>query len=219
MAEAKDSSTDKLVYGVALGLALLAAGLAIANGLSGGDDAAADPVAAARARAEREARETSIELPAARSGPIPDAPPPGAVDPADTASARPLPPGFVPSLPEVPDLAARPPPARVEGDDDDPRMANLAAEMRMLSRARTLLGEHPAEALGVIRQHRRAYPEGALREEREVFAIEALLALEHTAEAERRYYDFLVDFPDSEHREHLMREMQRPPHAVGAGGR
>lgn len=216
MAESKDS-TDKIVYGVALVVAVIAMGIAIASGLSSREGTAAevDPVAEARARAEREARQTSIELPEPRR----PAPPPGTVDEADVASARPLPAGYVPSLPEVPDLETEPPPAPQAEDGEDPRMENLAAEMRILSRARTLLGEHPAEALGVIRQHQRQYPHGALREEREVFAIEALLALEHADEAERRYYDFLSDFPDSEHRAHLAREMMRPPHRVGASGR
>ncbi|MCA9608084.1 MAG: hypothetical protein KC619_20890 [Myxococcales bacterium] len=219
MADSKDS-TDKVVYGVALAVAVIAAGIAIASGLSTADEETGeetgevDPVAAARERAEREARGTSIELPPPRSRPAP-----GEIDEADVASARPLPPGFVPALPEVPDLDAEPPPARQAEDGEDPRMENLAAEMRILSRARTLLGEHPAEALGVIRQHQRQYPHGALREEREVFAIEALLALEHADEAERRYYDFLRDFPDSEHRAHLSQEMMRPPHRVGASGR
>ena len=124
----------------------------------------------------------------------------------------------MPDLPEVPDLATEPPPER-EATENDPRMQTLAAEMRMLNRARTLLGEHPAEAIGVIDDHRRQYPDGVLREEREAFAIEALLALERVEEAERRYYDFLREFPSSEHREHLRRAMQRPPHEVGARGR
>lgn len=204
---ADTGSTDRLVYGVALAVALLAGGIAIYSGLSGEDPPPeTDPVQAARARAESEARRTSIVLPT----------PP--VEPEDEEPTTRLPPGFVPSLPAVPDLATQPPPAREHGPDD-PRMESLAAEMRILSAARDLLAEHPAEALGVIRQHRLQYPQGVLREEREAFAIEALLALEHTAEAERRYYDFLTDFPDSAHREHLGRAMLRPPHPVGAGGR
>ncbi|MBX3273736.1 MAG: hypothetical protein KF729_25955 [Sandaracinaceae bacterium] len=201
-APARSAGTDTIVYGVALVVALIALGLAIANGMSseeeGPEPAPADPVAAARARAERETRGSEIALE------VPDEPP-----------ARP---DFVPSLPAVPDLATQPPPPRPD-TPEDPRMATLAAEMRILSRARTLLGEHPAEAFGVVEEHRRRFAQGVLREEREVFAIEALLALERSAEAERRYYDFVRDFPRSDHRDSLERAMLRPPHRVGAGGR
>lgn len=106
-------------------------------------------------------------------------------------------PRLVPSLPEVPDLATQPPPAREEPAEEDPRLAQLGAEMRFLSRARALLDEHPAEALAVLEQHRRAHPNGILREEREAFAVEALVSLERSAEAERRYYDFLRTYPSS----------------------
>lgn len=105
---------------------------------------------------------------------------------------------FVPNLPEVPDLATQPPPARHDSEEEeDPRFAQLGAEMRLLSRARELLEEHPAEALGVLEQHRRTHSRGILREEREAFVIEALVSLGRGPDAERRYYDFLRDYPHS----------------------
>lgn len=104
----------------------------------------------------------------------------------------------VPDLPAVPDLATQPPPPpRAEGGEEDPRLAQLGAEMRFLSRARELLDERPGEALAVLEQHRRAHPHGILREEREAFSIEALVSLERRDEAERRYYDFLRAYPSS----------------------
>src|SRR5690606_11007588 len=115
------------------------------------------------------------------------------VEIVEAAPARSLAgPDFVPDLPEVPDLATEPPPPR-RVVPDDPRMAELGVEMRILSRARELLAEHPSEALAVLRQHRRQHPAGVLREEREAFSIEALLLLEHVDEAERRYYEFRDD--------------------------
>jgi hypothetical protein len=105
-------------------------------------------------------------------------------------------PDFVPDLPEVPDLSAGPPPAPT--GPEDPRLAAIGVEMRYLSRARELLADHPAEALGVLEQHRRQYPQGGLSEEREAFAIEALVALGRTDVAERRYYDFVRDYPSSQ---------------------
>lgn len=203
----KGTDFDKIVYGVALVVALIAGVIAFASHqereAEHTEPVDPDPVAAAEARADAEEKATGrIEF----------------EEPEKQPQARPLPEGFVPDLPEVPDLEADPPPER-EPAEEDPRMQTLGAEMRMLNRARTLLGEHPAEAIGVIDDHRRQYPEGVLREEREAFAIEALLALERVEEAERRYYDFLRAFPDSEHRAHLQRAMQRPPHSVGARGR
>jgi len=105
-------------------------------------------------------------------------------------------PEFVPDLPEVPDLSAGPPPAPT--GPEDPRLADIGVEMRHLSRARELLADHPAEALGILEQHRRQFPQGGLSEEREAFAIEALVALGRTDLAERRYYDFVRDYPSSE---------------------
>ena len=116
-------------------------------------------------------------------------------------------------LPAVPDLENEPPPSRPSGSD--PRAEQLGAEMRMLSRARELSAEHPAEALGVLDQHRAEYRDGVLREEREAFAIEILVELEHVDAAERRYYDFLIRYPRSDFRERLERAMERPVHPVG----
>ncbi len=125
------------------------------------------------------------------ANPTPMPPPPTAPEPTPPEAQGP-----VPDLPEVPDLATEPPPPPPQ--NDDPRLGQLGAEMRYLSRARELLDQHPAEALGVIEQHRRNYPNGVLREEREAFALEALVAVGRTDEAERRYYDFLREYPHSE---------------------
>jgi hypothetical protein len=189
--ERQSSGSDSMVYGLALAVALIAGVTAVLSA-TGDED---------------------------------EPPPPRAMEaPAREAPAEPEPetaerePEIVPDLPTVPDLENEPPPAREPGAPD-PRFAELGAEMRMLSRARELLEGHPAEALGVLEQHRRRHPDGALREEREAFAIEALVALEHVDEAERRYYEFLRDFPDSDFRSRLERLMQRPPHEVGAVGR
>lgn len=123
--------------------------------------------------------------------------PSSAAAPAPAAAPSPAPAPVAPDLPDVPDLRAQPPPTPPPDADEDPRLADLAAEMRYLSRARELLAEHPAEAFGVLEQHRRRYPRGGLSEQREAFAIEALASLGHRDLAERRYYDFLRDYPES----------------------
>lgn len=159
---------DLLIYGTVLALALLGAVVAVV----GSDDEPEATTAAPPSTAPPESEEQAERAP-------PDAP------------------AIVPNLPSVPDLRAEPPPARPTGEED-PRFVVLGAEMRFLSHARELLAERPAEALAVLEQHRRAHPQGVLREEREAFAIEALVALEDREAAERRYYDFLRDYPRSE---------------------
>ncbi|MFK7985047.1 MAG: hypothetical protein AB8I08_03375 [Sandaracinaceae bacterium] len=191
---------DRLLYGGLLGIALLAGGVAAAT------HGSSAPVA-----------ETSSSVPTHRTPETSDAV--GGLEIADAPRApADLDPDFRPDLPTVPDLATQPPPPRPP-PRDDPRMQQLGAEMRYLARARDLVTEHPSEALGVLRDHRQEYPQGVLREEREAYTVEALVLLEHVAEAERRYYEFRRDFPESDFTERLQEMMQRPPHEVGAGGR
>lgn len=204
MADEPQARADRWLYGSALVVAVVAGTVAVWNAWTADEGPEPPPPA----------RPTEAE-----EGPS-EEPPPGAVvfsDGGMERSAR-VGPDFEPALPEVPDLASEPP-TPPEHHDNDPRMEQLGAEMRILSRARDLLAEHPSEALAVLRSHRRRHPDGVLREEREAFAIEALLMLEHVDEAERRYYDFLTDYPDSAFRERLREAMQRPPHEVGATGR
>lgn len=122
----------------------------------------------------------------------------------------PLPEGFVPDLPAVPTLPHGKRPARAEAEPagDDARLDELAGEMRLVQEARSIIATEPGVALSLLDQHRQRYPQGALREEREVYAIEALQALGRTDEVERRYLEFREDFPDSALRERLERLMQ-----------
>jgi len=197
---------DSMVYGLALVVALIAGAAAVLSA-TGEDEA---PAASAEGTAAAEPEPAAPDAAEEPTGGV------EIVEPAPRRSKAG--PDYEPDLPEVPDLEREPPPER-EPAAADPRFADLGAEMRILSRARELLAEHPAEALSVLEQHRRRHPGGALREEREAFAIEALVNLEHVHEAERRYYDFLRDFPHSDFDARLAELMQRPPHEVGAMGR
>lgn len=197
---ADPTQADRWLYGSAALAALVAGGVAVWNAV-GAEPTTVTPEAEAPAPAPSEARPSGGAVTFGDAGP--------------ELSTR-VGPDFVPDLPEVPNLETDPPDA--PPPSDDPRMEQLGAEMRILSRARELLDDHPSEALGVLEQHRRRYAAGVLREERDAFVIEALLALEHVDEAERRYYDFLSDYPESAFRERLRQAMMRPPHDVGAGG-
>lgn len=212
--EAKRQSIDKIVYGTALVVALIAGIFAVMN-------AQEEPeVAASPAAPSSAAPSPAAESPAREPEPPPTTPEVGGVEIVERPPGRSKAgPDYVPQLPEVPDLATQPPPPPADPGDEDPRFAQLGVEMRILSRARELLGAHPSEALGVLEQHRRHHPSGALAEEREAFAIEALLALEHVDEAERRYYDFLARYPHSDFESRLREMMLRAPHRIGAVGR
>lgn len=171
---------DVLIYGTALVLAVVGATVAIVD----------------RPPVHQENPPTLVERRANPApAPAPEPPPPEAQGP-------------VPDLPEVPDLATEPPPPRPAAAD--PRLAQLGAEMRYLSRARELIEQHPAEALGIIEEHRRNYPNGVLSEEREAFAVEALVACGRADEAERRYYDFQRAYPHSQLGTRLARLMRQP---------
>lgn len=130
--------------------------------------------------------------------------------PGESEDAAPLPEGFVPDLPAVPTLPQGKRPSRAEpaAAGDDARLDELAGEMRLVQEARSIVASQPAAALSLLDQHRQRYPQGALREEREAYAIEALHALGRTDEVERRYLEFREDFPDSALRERLDRLLQ-----------
>jgi hypothetical protein len=104
-----------------------------------------------------------------------------------------------PALPTVPTLPPGTSLSRTHGGSASAadRGDDLSAEMRLVSEARRTMAEDPVEALALLDQHRERYPAGALREEREAHAILILRRLDRTLDAERRYTDFLGDFPGS----------------------
>jgi hypothetical protein len=76
-------------------------------------------------------------------------------------------------------------------------------ELKLLTRARRVLPSRPATTLALSAEHARLYPRGALAEEREVLAIEALLKLGHNIQARQRARAFLREFSDSSQRARL----------------
>jgi hypothetical protein len=77
-----------------------------------------------------------------------------------------------------------------------PRAGNEAA---LLERARRALASEPKLALSLARRHEKEFPNGTLRQEREVIAIEALRRLGRSNEATDRAEDFRNEFPNSAH--------------------
>jgi len=83
------------------------------------------------------------------------------------------------------------------------------SEVELLERARRALASDPKRALTLTRQHQSLYPQGALRQEREVIAIEALRRLGAPAQASERAGSFEQRYPDSAHRRSVERGLQQ----------
>jgi len=77
--------------------------------------------------------------------------------------------------------------------------AKRTGEAALLERARRALGSDPALSLALVRRHRSEFPNGVLRQEREVIGIEALRRLGRADEASRKADEFQHAFPNSPH--------------------
>jgi hypothetical protein len=73
------------------------------------------------------------------------------------------------------------------------------SEAAMLRRAQDALGASPSKALEITSQHMARFPSGNLAQEREVLAIQALLALGRAGEARARAAQFATRYPGSAH--------------------
>jgi hypothetical protein len=80
-----------------------------------------------------------------------------------------------------------------------PAVARSGNEAALLERARRALASDPKLALSLARRHEKEFPNGNLRQEREVIAIEALRRLGRSNEATHRADDFQHEFPNSAH--------------------
>lgn len=82
-------------------------------------------------------------------------------------------------------------------------VVDAETEAHFLDRARAALDTAPAQALSLTEEHARRFPSGALAQEREVVAIEALSRLGRVEAARQRAQRFLAAFPGSVHRRRL----------------
>jgi len=100
-------------------------------------------------------------------------------------------------LPLVP--PSKPPPtASTAAHGSAPHASDLAAERAVLDVARTALGRGDAEnALSAATEHAKKFPRGALSEEREAIAVQALAAGGRKDEARARAERFKKAHPDS----------------------
>jgi hypothetical protein len=86
------------------------------------------------------------------------------------------------------------------GENRRPDVApKRTGEALLLERARSALASDPALSLALVRRHRSEFPNGVLRQEREVIGVEALRRLGRSDEASRKADQFQREFPNSPH--------------------
>jgi hypothetical protein len=72
--------------------------------------------------------------------------------------------------------------------------------VRLLQRARQAISGSAAQALALTDEHAACFPRGALSQEREMLAVQALLQLGRAGEARARGKRLLAAFPASAYR-------------------
>jgi hypothetical protein len=105
----------------------------------------------------------------------------------------------------------RPVPQRTHVHASGKSNSDPAAELGILTRARRLLASAPEQSLALTDAHRSHYPRGAFAEERELLAIEALVKLSRSAEAQTRGRAFLRVHPGSAHSERVRLLLEPSP--------
>jgi hypothetical protein len=142
-----------------------------------------------------------------------NAPPPAASSAAPPAQADDVEPGSGATADRARPAPAPRPSARAAARQ---ARADAARETALLEQARAALQSRPAEALALTRRHQARFPQGALAQEREVIAIEALERLGRKAAANARAAEFERRYRDSVHQPRLMRGSDTSGPAGGA---
>lgn len=104
-------------------------------------------------------------------------------------------------LPSAPPVAQ--PSSRAVRDGARDKTAVGSEEIGLLARAHDALRSKPAESLALCTEHEQKFPSGNFAQEREAVAIEALVYLGRTHDAEQRYARFEQRYPSSSHKIHL----------------
>jgi hypothetical protein len=133
--------------------------------------------------------------------------PPAFVQPSSTPAAVAQPPRApAPLVPEPSVVLPEPEPEPARVSAPQPPRAHAVAkaprgkEAELLQRAQRALDDQPSQALTLTAEHRRRFAQGALGEEREVIAIEALRRLGREQAARQRAALFEAKYPNSVHR-------------------
>jgi hypothetical protein len=132
-----------------------------------------------------------VRPPAAVSAPSPA--PRAQIGANDGASSAPV---------ERPAATITPRPRRARVPDTPPLQQTAAApepELVLLQRAHSSLERDAAAALVLVEEHERAYAAGVFAQERELLAVEALVALGRKQAAIDRAERFVQNYPESPH--------------------
>lgn len=139
--------------------------------------------------------EAAASVPPRAPAPAPSADAPSVAPPA--ATVAPEPPAAEQGAREPASKSARP--SRAARPTARPKRSEAA----LLERARAALETNPERALALTREHRRSFADGALVQEREVIAIEALERLGRDRAASQRAREFEARYGDSLHKSRL----------------
>lgn len=112
------------------------------------------------------------------------------------APTTPAPAAAAPEPAPAPATPARRPTASASASDP-------ASELRLLELAQQALRSDPARALAIAEQHKQRFAHGQFAQEREMLAIQALVALGQNDRAAARARAFARRYPDSSHLPHL----------------
>jgi cytoskeletal protein RodZ len=136
--------------------------------------------------------------------PTPDSQASQAVTPPRPAHAESVREHEAPPEPEASQVAAEAPEQpSSQVQKPAPKRAAKPSEASLLSQAQRALKSDPARALAITRQHKRLYPTGALSQEREVIAIEALSRLNKKGSAQQKADAFKEKYPESAHQKKI----------------
>lgn len=127
---------------------------------------------------------------------------------AATAASSPTaiaPSAATPIAASAPEVIAETPPATNDAPVGGSGLAppDHESEAHLLGRAQDALGGDPGRALALAGEHARRFPGGALAQERELIAVDALVRAGRPAEARERAERFLQAFPRSAHRRRI----------------
>lgn len=150
----------------------------------------------AEAPVEREVEAPVVEAPAVE---VPVVEVPLAEAPTVEAPAVAVPVVKVPVAAKPPEAAVAPAVRTSEPAAEAPPAVDLNAELDLVREAQRALKGDPAASLAACETHVARFPEGSMAQEREVLAIQALVALGRTEEARSRGDAFAVRWPGSAH--------------------
>jgi hypothetical protein len=141
------------------------------------------------------AKPVSVPVPA-QSASLPETSAEAESAPAPLESAAPAP---LESAAPAPSVVPPRTQEKPKGNQRSDVASKRTDEALLLERARRALSSDPALSLSLVRRHRSEFPNGVLRQEREVIGIEALRRLGLRDEANRKADEFQHDFPNSPH--------------------